>query len=398
MNDEEKLIIICSHEKLLEYVKCFPADPEDHQENLSNIIKFCEPYYEDYKHCSSFNVYDYLASYISEKDKYWDYNTNKIEIIKLLYTWITVGYKNKLVIHKFLNESSENILYKLTHYNSEFWYIKIKRPHVKKKYDALIKGLQKCNKIVKKTTLEKDCGCGFFAGVLDGNMNVIKNTRRYLYIDNAYTPDKYKEYYSLSVNDLQYLCDYDVSDTRFKKIYNGKYNNYIFNNEGDYILICPPSITMGEFYNIDIDSWIYDTIGNVRKYSDKKCILRIKPNEYNYNSNKSIRIENIRKRIKNYNNVDISNECSSTDAINNACLVIGFNSRILVESILAGKPILCSNHCVCYTMSQSNYKIALESPSSNEEYYKSWINKLCYSQWTLDEISKGLFSEYIKLF
>ena len=136
MDIHEKLMIIASNNDLLEQVKHFPSQPDDHQENLNNIIKYCEPYYETYANNTNFNVHDYLASYISEKDKYWDYNTNKIDSIKLLYTWITVGYKNKLDIQKFENDSSINILYKLTHYNDEFWYIKIKRPHVKKKYES----------------------------------------------------------------------------------------------------------------------------------------------------------------------------------------------------------------------------------------------------------------------
>ena len=398
MNDQEKLLIIASNEKLLEYVECFPANPEDHQENLKNIIKHCDPYYKSSEsETGTFNVHDYLASYISEKDKYWDYNTNTIDTIKLLYTWITIGYRNNLLIHKFENENSEDILYKLTHFNNEFWCIKIKRPHVKKKYTALIQGLQFCNKLVKKTNVIKDYGCGFFAGVLDGNMNIIKKTHRYLYIDNAYTPDKYKEYYSLSVNDLQSLCVYDVPDTRLKKIYKDVHNNYLFNNEGPYVLICPPSITMGEFYNIDIDNWILKTIENVRKYSTKTCIVRLKPTEYNYDTNKSLRLKKLSMKLESFKNVNISNQCNSTEAIKGASLVIGFNSRILVEAILSGKPILCSSHCICYTMSQIEYKTALECPKSNAKYYYTWLKKLCYSQWTLDEISKGLFAEYIKL-
>lgn len=380
---------IASNEHLLELAK--NCNNDDHEKNLQDIVNLCHPLIQNYS--ESFNYYEYLASYISEKDKYWDYTTNTIDVRKLLYTWITVGYRKKLHINTFKEETAENILYKLKYYNNYFWYVKIKRQHIKKKYDALISGL----KNVKKTQQIESTGCGLFVGVLDGNMNRIKHTKRFLYIDNAYTPEKYKTYYSLSVNDLQYLCDYNVTNDRLKIIYNGKYDNYIFNPKGLYILVCPPSITMGEFYDIDIDEWILDVCSKIRKLTKINIHIRIKPNEYNYNINTSSRIQRINDLLKNIPNILFKNECSSIDAIKNSSLVYGFNSRILVESVLAGKPIICSRHCVCHTMSQDNLNIAIQNPVSKSNIYNTWLNKLCYSQWTLDEISKGLYLDYIKL-
>jgi len=388
-----KLKIISSNSFLLDKVfHCVPNQQTSHQQNLENIIHICDPYLNTELQDSSFNVFDYLASFIDEKDKYWDYKTNTIDELKLLYTWITVGYRNKLEIKKFKRNQSFFILHSLKYYNYIIWYIKIKRPHVKKKYDAILCGLSKFN--IKKTSSPSD-GCGVFAGVLDGNMKHIKNSSTYLYIDNAYTPNLYHKYYSLASNDLQSLIPYDVPDDRLKNIYGNFFSKWKFNPNGSYILICPPSLTMGEFYNIDINKWIFDYISNIRQITDSKIIVRIKPNEFKYKSfDSNKRISTLDTLIKSFKNIEVNNNDSSSNAIKNSSLVIGFNSRILVESLFLGKPILCSSSSICHTLSNISLYNSISCPLDYSNMFYKWVCSMCYCQWTLDELSSGLFIPY----
>lgn len=393
--DTNILGIICSHNHLCEMVSdC--VDFDDHEKNARDIVQRCKGLIEEQNLKSLFCPYVYIYSYIEHKDDFWDYEINDLDIRRVYYTWITVGFKNNLSLKKVSKETAERELRRLSLYKGPMWYVPIKRQHVKKKYDALCEGL-------RATAVETHAktGCGIFVGVLDGNMNRMKKTKIYIYLDNAYTPDLYGKYYSLSCCDLQSLCPYDVDNSRVLQQTKAAETDRraLVKVDPKYVLVCPPSITMGIFYDIDIVTWVASTCAEIRKVSDVKIVVRFKPNEFTFNKNTGSRLLQIKEKIKSGPEAEVvfENEGSSVEAIRKAVCVIGFNSRILVEAFKDKVPIFCDDHCVCRSVSQASISDAVNNPKkfTNVEY-ETFLNKLSYSQWTLDEIRNGMFLPYLR--
>lgn len=394
------LHIICSYYDLCSKVMHY--NDSDHTINMKNIIKDCKDLIDKKNLQPYFDPHLYIYNYIQHKDEFWDYKTNSLDLKKVFYTWITVGFRNKLNLYHTNHDLVYNTLYNLQYYNSYFWYIKIKRPHVKKKYDAFIKGLD-TKQVIKVSEVNED-GCGLFAGVLDGNMKRLKTlkSKRFLYIDNAYTNNLFHKYYSLASNDLQSLCQYSCDDNRLKLMYEPKIFIQQWKPNGKYILICPPSLTQGEFYNIDINQWIHDIIKQIRNITEQKIIVRIKPTEFTYNSDdtqKNRRKSNIQNKLQCFLNYELKNDSSSSKAIDESSCVITFNSRIGIEAFLEGKPLYCSKHCVAYTVSQKSIENSVLNPKKQTySEYLDFIRKMSYSHWTLSEIGKGDYINYITLY
>lgn len=338
-----------------------------------------------------FDPYMYIYSYIDHKDNFWDYTTDSLDEQKVFYTWITVGYRHKLPIKRVLHEQAVNELRRLSRYQHTFWYVPVKRNHIKKKYDALVCSLSNVEQ-VKEPQQE---GCGIFVGVLDGNMKRLQSSSRYIYLDNAYTPDLYHKYYSVSSRDLQSLCPYEVDDARVVQQYGSL--EYKWDPNGENVLVCPPSVTMGMFYKLDTLEWLETTVADIRKNSTHRIVVRFKPNEFTFNKDKESRIQKYEEKLKEkYTDVHFENEDTSVEAIKKSKCVIGFNSRIIVEAFRMGKPVMCDACCICQKISQDNIATAVTSPvKPTEDDFNDFMKKMSYSHWTLDELSKGKHLRYL---
>lgn len=390
--EEYYLSIICSHHHLCEKVRHF--NEKDHNENMLSIIQECKSEIDNENLKQLFDPYVYLNSYVDRKDDFWDYTKNDLDLKKVYYTWITVGFRNNLPITKVGHEDAVNNLRRLSRYRGWFWYVPVKRHHIKKKYDALTQSLVRVDQV--KEPIKH--GCGIFVGVLDGNMKRIQHTSMYIYLDNAYTPDLYHKYYSVSFGDLQTLCPYEVDDSRLKKQYNVSADEIVYEwcPEGEYILLCPPSVTMGMFYGVDTAEWLEKIITEIRESCDSKVVVRFKPTEFTFNKDNEKRIGKIQDKLKRFDNVQFENSATSEEAIKRSRCVIGFNSRILVEAFKMGKPVSCDPSCICSSVSHDIPTVISKPIKPTREEYIDFLKKMTYSHWTLDELSKGEHLKYIR--
>lgn len=386
------LSVICSYNHLCEKVSV--CNSEDHYENMKNIVEACKDEIDQKNLKPFFDPYVYIYSYVDHKENFWDYTTDDLDTQKVFYTWITVGYRNNLVINKVGRLQAMNELKRLSRYKKPFWYVPVKRHHIKKKYDALVRSL----KSVEQVKEQQESGCGIFVGVLDGNMKKIQMSKRYIYLDNAYTPDLYHKYYSVSSCDLQSLCVYDVDNTRLLEQYGPESLEQKWNPEGTQVLICPPSVTMGMFYKLNTLEWVSTKIEAIRKVSNVKIVVRFKPNEFTFGKDKGTRVQKIEEKLQAHTDVYFENLDTSVEAIEKSKCVIGFNSRILVEAFRMGKPVVCDPCCICSKVSQTDVSTAINQPVKlTKEEYLDFMKKMSYSHWTLDELSKGKHIPFIKL-
>lgn len=108
-NDIFFLTYICSYQDLNHIVlqNLNNMGCEDHNEIKNAIISMAKYHYNDVgKHeilsnqrpVTIFDPWCYIASYFEYKNDYWDFENNTLDIIKTLYTWITIGYTHSLEI------------------------------------------------------------------------------------------------------------------------------------------------------------------------------------------------------------------------------------------------------------------------------------------------------------
>lgn len=80
--------------------------------------------------------------------------------------------------------------------------------------------------------------------------------------------------------------------------------------------------------------------------------------------------------------------------------VLAFNSNSLCEAMIHGYPV-CSfdDGSVVYSQSNHNIKIFIDKPHfPTKSEWKKLFNVICYSQWNIGEISKGLPFKHLGIF
>lgn len=131
------------------------------------------------------------------------------------------------------------------------------------------------------------------------------------------------------------------------------------------ILICPPSETMADFFQIDIDQWLAKTINEIKTHTDLPYRVRFKPTQ---RAQRTTLVQ---------------------DLIETKCMVT-FNSNAGVEALFHGVPVI-SHECAPTGPVSLEFDELDNLPSLD---LTSWGNSLAYSQWSMDELSNGLALRY----
>jgi hypothetical protein len=121
----------------------------------------------------------------------------------------------------------------------------------------------------------------------------VKTNRDYFYIDTGYYGNlfKRKDWHRVVKNGMQHSnIRYDLPDNRFNFIINGqefvRFNKW--RKDGDNILIVTPSDKPCNFYGINRDEWLENTITELTKHTDRKIIIRNKGLRKDRTGDKSI--------------------------------------------------------------------------------------------------------------
>lgn len=136
---------------------------------------------------------------------------------------------------------------------------------------------------------------------------------------------------------------------------------------GRYVLLAPPSEKSFKLWNIDFDTWVKDTLDQIKQVTDRSVKLRIK------------------KPRTERNTVDRIDHALDQDI---HC-VVTHSSVIAVESVILGKPAICLGpNAAGKVCSQSI--INIENPYfPGEDEREMWLRHLSYSQFSLDEMRNG---------
>ena len=190
--------------------------------------------------------------------------------------------------------------------------------------------------------------------------------RDFYYIDTGYfgNPVKGKLYHRITRNDVQYFGPIlDVPTDRlahtgigFKKF-----------RGGTNILLAPPSQKLLMMYDIDLETWVNNTIEEIKRYTDRPIVIRKK-------QSRAVRM------------TEDTMEMALAQDVH--CLVT-FSSIAAGEALLLGKPaITLGPNAAAPLCSQSLSEIeCLNVPTVDE--VRAWAANLAYNQFTEAEMRDG---------
>jgi len=189
--------------------------------------------------------------------------------------------------------------------------------------------------------------------------------RTFYYIDTGYFGNwKNKYIHRVTKNHVQYQGPILFRDNDRAKRFGWKFKKF---QPGKSILVCPPSEKVMNYFGLNLDEWMSETIATIKKRSDRPIIIRQKPTRTDRVSTNTIQqalSENIH------------------------CLVT-YNSIAAVEAMMEGKPAIAvgpnAASAICETSLEN-----IENPRvPYREEMDAFMHHLAYCQFTVDEMKNG---------
>ena len=160
-----------------------------------------------------------------------------------------------------------------------------------------------------------------------------------------------------------------------------------------HILFCLQIYYDTQVYFLNYEKWVKKTLVKIRKYCNRKIILRKHPND---NTPFFTGIISWLKKTK-FKNYEISNNSLKKDFEQVYC-VIALNSTILIDAVLQYKPILAGHYSsIVYDIAEKKIENINNLQKFSKEDIINCLKKITYKQWSLEEIKNGTaFPYYIK--
>jgi hypothetical protein len=129
--------------------------------------------------------------------------------------------------------------------------------------------------------------------------------------------------------------------------------------------------------------WVKSTVEQIRQHTQRPILVRWHPRErldIDY-LGPSVRIQHPVRLADTYDSYDFR------ENLRDAWAVVNWNSNPGIEAVLAGVPAFVGPDSLAAPV--GNLDISqIEKPRMPER--QQWINDLCYTEWTLEEIAEGL--------
>jgi hypothetical protein len=123
--------------------------------------------------------------------------------------------------------------------------------------------------------------------------------------------------------------------------------------------------------------WAKRKVAEIRKFTEKDIVIRPHPRSPFVLNIAGVQVEQPKKIPNSYDSFDID--------YNYHC-VINHNSGPAVQAAINGIPVICDPSSLAFSVSEQIENI--DNPTLPDR--AEWFLKLCHTEWTVDEISKGL--------
>lgn len=159
---------------------------------------------------------------------------------------------------------------------------------------------------------------------------------------------------------------------------------------GNSVLICGQHSKSEQWINrVDPTSWLKYTIDDIKSHTDRPVIFRPHPRDYHWAQNfsyKGVKVKLPKKVQGSYDDFDFN------DDLNNAWAVVNPSSNTGILSVINGVPAFVGNESLAVDV--ANTQISnIENPLRPKR--EEWFERLCHTEWTVDEISQSIPLERI---
>ena len=196
-----------------------------------------------------------------------------------------------------------------------------------------------------------------------------ENNHTFYYMDSGYVgnykglsnPYGWKIYHRIVKNDVQHSDIKDVPDDRWQRLGQTIHTR----KQGKHILLVTPSEKPCKFYGIDRDSWVKQTVEEIKKHTDRPIVVR----------DKAPRQQRITKTI--------------FEDLDGCHALVTYQSIAAVESVLYGVPAFTLAPTAADPVCDKNLAL-IETPTvqDKDKIYK-WACSLAYGQFHNNELSNG---------
>jgi len=198
--------------------------------------------------------------------------------------------------------------------------------------------------------------------------------RPFYYIDNGYMGNlmKKKHFYRVVKNNIQHTkIKPNMPADRFQSLCRfAPYMTYYGKKpkQNGPILLVTPSEKPCQFYNLNKDTWLNNTVAELKKYTDRKIIVR----------EKGLRPDRIKE-----------NSVASQCARDQIYAVVTYQSMAALEALHYGIPAFTmAPSCVDSVVSKDLSKIE-EAVYPDESKFLNLLHYLSYCQYSLEEMNTG---------
>lgn len=129
-----------------------------------------------------------------------------------------------------------------------------------------------------------------------------------------------------------------------------------------------------------IEQWIVDQLNEVKKYTDRSVIIRPHPRC-------RLREDQLPKNLKYEEPKKLENTYDSFDMHYNCHAVINYNSGTGIQAAISGTRPIVDQSSLAWPVSISMADIEKSYDIDREQ----WLIEICHTEYTLDEIQKGIW-------
>lgn len=226
----------------------------------------------------------------------------------------------------------------------------------------------------------------------NGKRSLIVDSNLFLYADPGNT-NRYLRYSFDGVFPTTgFYFDREIDPTRWQKISaNLGISLKPWRTSGDHILICLQRNGGWSMRGLSAQTWLDQTINNIRQYSKKRhIVVRTHPGD-----------KKIRRILQvHHKNVSVSNRERLVDDLKNAWATVVYNSSPSVASTIEGIPAFLTDPFPEHSQSHAVANLdlsSIENPTLPDR--QTWIEKLSMCHWNFEELKSGeawrFFKRYI---
>lgn len=202
--------------------------------------------------------------------------------------------------------------------------------------------------------------------------------RKFRYMDTGYfgnrpsssNPQGWKHWHRIVPNNLQHSDVLKRPDDRWRQ-HNIELKKY--QGPGDRILIAAPDEKPCSFYGLTLDSWLNDTIAEIKKHTDRPIVIRERP------ASRSARKTQ-----------------PAEHWLHGVHALVTFNSTAATEAVMSGVPTFVTAPCNA-AMPVANTDLSkIDNPwFPDQDQVYAWACHLAYGQFHIKELASGLAAKIL---